>query len=89
MLLTFPSCPYLPFSEPPQSRMTTRRIVGAVFVAVDILGLMIGSVRCMRKNKGMEESVAGFLMVIRICIIVPSLGLFADTHLTIKDIFIW
>lgn len=39
--------------EPPQSRMRTRVIVGAVLGAMAILGFMTGgAVMCMRKNKG-------------------------------------
>ena len=61
----FPHVLTLPFSEPPQSSMPTRTIVGVVLGAMVILGVMSGSVMMwMRKNNGMEESVAGCLMIV-------------------------
>jgi hypothetical protein len=55
----------LPFPEPPQTSMPNRTTVRALLGAMIILGFMSGSVMMwMRKNNGMEESVAGCLMIV-------------------------
>jgi hypothetical protein len=60
----FPHVLTLLFSEPPQSSMPTRTIVGVVLGAM-VIGLKSRNVMMwMRKNKSMEESVARCLMII-------------------------